>query len=136
VGLYFHEDDLMRSELGRVRGLGSAKAGAHQWWNQRVTAFGNLFLIVWLIVSLLRLPGLDYETVHGWLQSPIVAVPMALIVVNTFWHMKMGLQVVIEDYVHDEGRIIALALLHIWTFGAGGLALFSILKVALSGTPS
>ena len=121
------------TELARVRGLGSAKEGAQHWWRQRVTAFGNLFLILWLIASLLRLPDLGYATVHGWLQSPIVAVPMVLIVANTFWHMKMGLQVVIEDYQHDEARIVALALLHIWTFGAGGLALFSILKVALSG---
>jgi len=124
------------SELGRVRGLGSAKEGAGHWWRQRVTAFGNLVLVLWLVLSLLRLPGLDYDTVRIWLQAPIVAVPMALIVVNTFWHMRMGLQVVIEDYQHDESRIVALALLHIWTFGAGGLALFSILKVALSGTPA
>ncbi len=122
------------SELARVRGLGSAREGAHHWWHQRVTAFGNLFLILWLIFSLVRLPDMSFVTVHGWLQSPIVAVPMALIVFNTFWHMKMGLQVVIEDYIHDSSRIIALAALHIWTFGAGGLALFSILKIALSGT--
>ena len=124
------------SELARVRGLGSAREGAHHWLRQRVTAFGNLFLILWLIISLVRLPALDYDTVHGWLQSPLVAVPMALIVINTFWHMKMGLQVVIEDYVHGSGRIVAMLLLHFWTFGAGGLALFSILKVALIGTPS
>lgn len=126
----------MRSELGRVRGLGSAREGAEHWWRQRVSAFGNLFLILWLIGSLLRLPDMDYGTVHAWLQSPLVAVPMALIVVNSFWHFRMGLQVVIEDYLHDESRLVAMALLHIWTFGAGGLALFSILKIALSGTPS
>jgi succinate dehydrogenase / fumarate reductase, membrane anchor subunit len=135
VGLHLYEDDLMRSELGRVRGLGSAKEGAHHWWRQRVTAFGNLALLLWLIFSLLRLPDLGYNTVHGWLQSPLVAVPMALIVINTFWHFRLGLQVVVEDYQHDESRIIAMALVHIWTFAMGGLALFSILKVALSGTP-
>ncbi len=124
------------TQLGRVRGLGSAKHGAGHWWAQRVTAFGNLILILWLIVSLLRLPSLDYPVVHSWLQSPLSAVPMILIVVNTFWHMKMGLQVVIEDYVHGAGRIVTMALLHIWTFGAGGLALFSILKIALTGTPN
>ena len=124
------------TELARVRGLGSAKEGAHHWWRQRLTAFGNLFLILWLIISLLRLPNLDYTTVYSWLQSPIVAVPMALIVINTFWHMKLGLQVVIEDYQHGSSRIGAMALLHIWTFGAGGLALFAILTVALTGTPS
>jgi succinate dehydrogenase / fumarate reductase, membrane anchor subunit len=136
VDVRFHEDDLMRSELGRVRGLGSAKEGAHHWWRQRMSAFANLFLIVWLIASLLRLPDLGYDTVHAWLQSPLAAVPMLLIVLNTFAHFKMGLQVVIEDYVHDEGRIIALGLLHIWTFGLGALAIFSILKIALTGTPA
>jgi succinate dehydrogenase / fumarate reductase, membrane anchor subunit len=124
------------TELGRVRGLGSARHGAGHWWLQRVTAFGNLALILWLIFSLIALPDLGYETVRGWLQSPLAAVPLLLIVANTFWHMKMGLQVVIEDYVHGAQRIVTLALLHIWTFGAGGLALFSILKVAFTGTPN
>lgn len=121
------------TELGRVRGLGSAKHGAGHWWQQRVTAFVNIALIVWLLVSLVRLPNLDYITVHGWMQGPFVAVPLALIVLNTFWHFKMGLQVVIEDYQHDESRIVFLGLLNIFTFGAGALALFSILKVALTG---
>lgn len=124
----------MKSELGRVRGLGSAKEGAHHWWRQRVTSFGNLFLILWLIVSLLRLPDLDYATVRDWLQSPFAAVPMALIVLNTFWHYRLGLQVVIEDYQHDESRIVTMALLHVWVFVTGAVALFSILKVALSGS--
>ncbi|CAM3185882.1 Succinate dehydrogenase hydrophobic membrane anchor subunit [Sphingomonas antarctica] len=126
----------MRTELGRVRGLGSAKHGAGHWWLQRVTAFGNLFLILWLIGSLLRLPSLDYTVVHDWLASPWAAVPMALIVLNTFWHFRMGLQVVVEDYQHDESRIIVMALVHIWTFVMGGIALFSILKIALGGTVS
>jgi succinate dehydrogenase / fumarate reductase, membrane anchor subunit len=126
----------MRSELGRVRGLGSAKQGAHHWWRQRITAFANIALILWLIFSLLRLPDLGFVTMQSWLKSPLVAVPMALIVINTFWHFKMGLQVVIEDYCHDESRIIMLALTHLWTFACGGLALFSILKIALSGTPN
>ncbi len=124
------------TQLGRVRGLGSAREGVSHWWTQRVTAFGNVLLVFWLIASLIWLPALDYQTVHDWLQSPLVAVPMALMVINVFWHFKTGLQVVIEDYVHGGGRIIALAALHIWTFGAGGLALFSILKVALTGSAS
>jgi len=124
------------TQLGRVRGLGSAKHGASHWWLQRVTAFGNLILILWFLLSLLRLPNLDYQTVRLWMQSPLTAVPLALIVANTFWHFKMGMQVVIEDYQHGSSRIIAMALLHIWTFGTGGLALFSILKVALGGAPA
>jgi len=121
------------TELGRVRGLGSAKHGAGHWWQQRVTAFVNIALILWLLVSLVRLPNLDYNTVHAWMQGPFVAVPLVLIVLNTFWHFKMGLQVVIEDYQHGESRIVFLGLLNIFTFGAGALALFSILKVALTG---
>lgn len=123
----------MRSELGRVRGLGSAKEGAHHWWRQRVTSFGNLILILWLIISLLRLPSLDYAVVRDWLSSPLAAVPMALIVINTFWHYRMGLQIVIEDYQHDESRIFTTALAHIWVFVTGAVCLFSILKVALGG---
>jgi succinate dehydrogenase / fumarate reductase, membrane anchor subunit len=124
------------TQLGRVRGLGSAKHGAGHWWRQRVTAFGNLVLVLWLVLSLARLADYEYETVRSWLQAPLVAVPMLLIVANTFWHFKMGLQVVIEDYQQGASRIVALALLHIWTFGAGGLAAFSILKIALGGTAS
>ncbi len=126
----------MKSELGEVRGLGSAKHGAGHWWRQRVTAFGNLFLLLWLIFSLLRLPSLDYAVVHDWLASPWAAVPMALIVLNTFWHFRMGLQVVVEDYQHDESRIVMMAIVHIWTFVTGAIALFSILKIALGGTVS
>jgi succinate dehydrogenase / fumarate reductase, membrane anchor subunit len=124
------------TQLGRVRGLGSAKQGAGHWWWQRVTAFGNLILVLWLVVSLAILPDYGYDAVRQWLQSPLVAVPMLLIVANTFWHFRMGLQVVIEDYQHNWSRIVLMALLHIWTFGAGGLAAFSILKIALTGTPS
>jgi succinate dehydrogenase / fumarate reductase, membrane anchor subunit len=124
------------TELGRVRGLGSARHGAGHWWQQRTTAFVNIILMLWLIVSLVRLPDLAFDTVNGWMQSPLVAVPLALIVVNTFWHFKMGLQVVIEDYQHGASRVVFLGLLNIFTFGGGALALFSILKVALTGTPA
>lgn len=124
------------TELGRVRGLGSAKEGAGHWWQQRVTAFVNIILMLWLVVALVRLPDLAYTTVRDWMQSPLVAVPLMLIVANTFWHFRLGLRVVIEDYQHDETRIVLLGLLNLFTFGAGGLALFSILKIALTGAPA
>ena len=121
------------SDLAKVRGLGSAKHGATHWWRQRITAFVNIIVVTWLVVSLVRLPNLQYETVYGWAQSPLVAVPLILIVINTFSHFRLGLQVVIEDYQHGESRVVALGLLLLWTFGLGALALFSILKVAFSG---
>ncbi len=121
--------------IGRVRGLGSAKSGSHHWWQQRVTAVGNILLMLWFIFSLLRLPSLGYDSTIAWLSSPWAAVPMALLVVNVFWHFRLGLQVVIEDYVHGGMRILTLGLLHAWTFGMGAFALFSIFKIAFAGTP-
>jgi succinate dehydrogenase / fumarate reductase, membrane anchor subunit len=120
--------------LGRVRGLGSAKAGAGHWWQQRVTALANVLLIGWFVASLVALPDLEHDTVTSWMRQPLVAVPLLLIVLNTFWHFRLGLQVVIEDYQHDETRVVLLALLNFFTFGAGALAIFSILRVALSGS--
>ena len=119
--------------IGRVRGLGSAKTGAHHWWMQRLTAGGNILLLLWFLLSLLRLPSLGHKMVVQWMQSPLVAVPLILLVVNTFWHFRMGLQVVIEDYQHDESRIVAIVLLNFYTIGAAALAIFSILKIAFGG---
>ena len=119
--------------IGRVRGLGSAKTGAHHWWVQRLTAGGNILLLLWFVLSLLRLPSLDHKMVVQWMQSPLVAVPLILLVVNTFWHFRLGLQVVIEDYQHDESRIVAIVLLNFYTIGAAALAIFAILKIAFGG---
>ncbi|MGH6781319.1 MAG: succinate dehydrogenase, hydrophobic membrane anchor protein, partial [Sphingomonadaceae bacterium] len=87
--------------IGRVRGLGSARHGSKHWLHQRFTAIGNLVLVLWLLFSLLILPSLDHGAVVAWLSSPIVAVPMMLMVVSIFWHLKIGMQVMMEDYVHD-----------------------------------
>jgi len=121
------------TELGRVRGLGSAKEGVHHWWMQRVTAFGNVFLVLWFVVSLLRLPSLDFAIVTSWLAAPLPAVLMALLVINVCYHFRLGLQVVIEDYIHGGSRIIALGILHLWTFGMGAAALYAIFKIAFTG---
>ncbi len=121
------------TQIGRVRGLGSAKEGAHHWWMQRVTAFGNLLLVLWFVISLLRLPSLDYLVVVSWLSAPIPAVLLTLLVVNVCYHFRLGMQVVIEDYVHGGGRIFALGILHLWTFIMSGLALYSIFKIAFTG---
>jgi len=118
--------------IGRVRGLGSAKSGAHHWWHQRVTAVGNVLLMIWFVVSLLRLPSFQHDVVIQWLSSPLAAVPMVLLVLSVFYHFRLGLQVFIEDYVHDEGlKLGAIILLNFYVIGGGALALFSILKIAL-----
>jgi succinate dehydrogenase / fumarate reductase membrane anchor subunit len=126
----------MRQEtaIGRVRGLGSARSGAHHWWVERLTSVATLLLFIWLLVSLLRLPTLDHEAITSWLSSPIAAVPMLLLIVSTFWHLKLGLQVVIEDYVHEEGwKFFSITLLNFFVIGAGALAFFSVLKIAFAG---
>lgn len=124
------------TELGRVRGLGSAKEGAHHWWNQRVTAGGNLVLMLWFILSIARLPAYDYATVHAWMASAWVAIPMLLLIVSVFWHFRLGLQVLIEDYCHGESRIVALLALNFFVIATAAIAIFSILKIAFSGTPA
>ncbi len=120
--------------LGRVRGLGSAHAGAHHWWLQRVTAAANLLLLIWFVVSLARLPVIDHQAMVLWLKSPFVAVPLVLLVISVFYHLRLGLQVFIEDYVHEEGgKLACLLFLNAYVFGAGALCVFSILKIAFGG---
>ena len=118
--------------IGRVRGLGSAKSGTGHWWQQRVTAVGNLILVVWFIVSLMRLPGLDYAAVVLWLRQPVAAVPMLLLIVSVFWHFRLGVQVFIEDYVHGPGRVIAMLLLSFYALAGAAAAIFAVFKIALS----
>ena len=123
--------------IGRVRGLGSAKSGAHHWWLQRVTAAANVLLLLWFVVSLLRLPALDYVTVIKWIQSPLVAVPLILMTVNVFWHLRLGMQVFLEDYLHEGGtRVAALIALNFYTVGGAALAIFAVLKIAFTGAPA
>ena len=120
------------TELGRVRGLGSAKHGVGHWWQQRVTAIANLALVLWFIASLVRLPSLDYTSIIVWLRQPVAAIPMLLLIVSVFYHFRLGLQVFIEDYVHEEGsKLLALLLLNFYALAGAAAAVFAVLKIAL-----
>ncbi|MEP2736230.1 MAG: succinate dehydrogenase, hydrophobic membrane anchor protein [Erythrobacter sp.] len=122
------------TSIGKVRGLGSSHHGAHHWLLQRFTAIGNLVLMGWLIASFILLPNLQYQTVAAWIASPISATAMVLLIISLFWHARLGLQVVLEDYVQDAGTKFGLfALLNIAVFGGGALAIFSVAKLALGG---
>ena len=121
------------TSIGRVRGLGSAKSGSHHWWHQRLTAGSNLLLVTWLVVSLFRLPLWDYRALVLWLSSPWASVPLILAVISAFYHLRLGLQVVIEDYQHDFTRVIAIVLLNFYAIGGAALAIYAILKVAFQG---
>lgn len=122
------------TSIGKVRGLGSSHHGAHHWLVQRTTAVGNLVLMTWLIVSVLLLPDYSYATVTGWLSKPISAVPMILLVISVLYHAKLGLQVLIEDYLHEPGtKFAALTALNLAVFGGGAFAIFSTASLALTG---
>jgi len=121
------------TSIGRVRGLGSAKSGTHHWIVQRFTAVGNLLLVLWFMVSLLHLSGLDHDSVVGWLKQPLAAVPMMLMLANVFWHLRLGLQIVIEDYVHDDGlKFFAVLALNFYAIGGAALGIFAVAKIAFS----
>lgn len=120
------------TEIGRARGLGAAKSGVGHWWLQRVTAVGNLILMLWFIGSLLRLPALDYPTIITWLRQPVAAVPMLLLIVSVFWHFRLGMQVFIEDYVHVESsKLLALLALNFYALAGAAAAVFAVLKISL-----
>jgi len=120
-----------QTPLAEVRGTGSAREGARHWGEERLVSAATLALLVWLAVSLLRLPALDYVTVTHWLKAPFAAVPMLLLIVALFRHLQMGLLQVIEDYAHDEGnRLLLIALVSLAAVFAGALALFAVLKIA------
>ncbi len=121
------------TELGRVRGLGSAKHGAHHWWTQRMTAAANLILLPWFVASLVMLPAYDYATMAAWMGSAWVAIPLVLLIANLFYHIRLGLQVVIEDYQHGETRIVLMLLLNAFVFIAAGTGIFSVLRIAFTG---
>lgn len=125
------------TRIGQVRGLGSAKHGSGHWINQRITALGNMLLTIWLVASFFMLPNSEYQTVAEWLAQPIVAVPMILMLISIFWHVRLGLQVFIEDYVHNEGsRLATLMLLNFYVVGAGAFGIFVIAKHAFTGVPA
>lgn len=122
------------TSLGRVRGLGSARHGTHHWLLQRFTAAGNFLGGLFLVASFLFLPDASYATVAGYFASPVPATIVALFLVSVFWHARLGLQVLIEDYVHEAGNhFAAIVLLNLFAFAGAGFGLFAIVRLALGG---
>jgi succinate dehydrogenase / fumarate reductase, membrane anchor subunit len=123
----------LRTPLGKVLGRGAAGEGVSHWWVQRVTAVALVPLTLWFAWSLLGLQLQSYDEVRGWLGQPWVAVPTLLLVLTLAWHSKLGVQVVIEDYVH--GKVAKTTWLLLSTFvhiGAAVAAVFAVLLIALS----
>lgn len=124
----------LRTHLSRARGLGSAKDGLNHWWAQRLTAIALIPLVVWFAVSLVMLSGADYGVVRAWIGSPMVMVLLILTIGVGLHHGRLGLQVVIEDYVHSEGLKLALivAVRFIAVF-FGLAAAVAILRIGFGG---
>ena len=122
------------TSIGRVRGLGAAHSGSHHWLIIRYTAIGSLLLTVWFIASLLMLPSLNYEAVRQWIVQPIPATAMALFVLVNIWHARLGVQVVIEDYVHEEAnKFASIVALNLAAFAGAAFGLFCVIRLALGG---
>jgi succinate dehydrogenase / fumarate reductase membrane anchor subunit len=122
----------MRSAIGQVRGLGSAREGVQHWKMQRLTAIANVILIIWFIVQAASMSGASFAEWQAWFASPYHATFMVLLVVSSFYHAKLGVQVVIEDYIHHEGqKVAALLALNLATIGLASACLISILMTAL-----
>jgi len=119
--------------LAKTPAEAPAHDAAHHWGLERMLSVSTLLLFVWFLVSLWRLPTLDQQSVAEWLRNPLATVPMLFLIVSTFWHLKLGLIVVVEDYVHEAGnRFACVLVINLLSLFAAGLAIVSVLKIALS----
>lgn len=121
----------LRSPIGRVLGLGSAKEGVSHWWGQRVSAVALLLLALWFVSALLRLGDFSHASVVAWIATPMNAVLLSLLVGTTAYHSQLGVQVVVEDYVsHHGSKIATLVLLNFLHIVLAALGIFSVLRIA------
>ena len=122
----------MRSPLGRAIGLGSAKEGVTHWWRQRISALALVPLTLWFVIAVIALVGADHAAFVAWVRSPMPAVLLILLLVATFYHTALGLQVVIEDYIHGEVmRLAALLVMRLLCILFAVRGILAVLKMAL-----
>ena len=117
----------LRSPVGRAIGLGSAKEGVEHWWLQRVTAVALVPLTLWFVIAVVRLSSGDIDTVRDWVGRPLPAILLVLLLIATFWHASLGVQVVIEDYVHTD--LAKLGLLIVMRLACFALAVAGVIAV-------
>jgi succinate dehydrogenase / fumarate reductase membrane anchor subunit len=120
----------LRSPLGTVLGLGSAKAGAKHWWAQRVTAVALALLGTWFIASLACLGTFEYGAVIGWIGTPCNATLLSLFIASLAYHSQLGVQVVIEDYVYGATKTVMIVLSNFFHVIVGALGVIAVLRIA------
>jgi succinate dehydrogenase / fumarate reductase membrane anchor subunit len=125
----------LRTPLGKVLGKGAAKEGVHHWWVQRVTSVALIPLAVSFVIALLALPSLDYGTVQAWIRHSWTAVLLVLFIGLACWHSKLGMQVIIEDYVHGAAKTISLLVSTFAHTLIAAASIFAVLKVAFGSVP-
>ena len=126
---------VIRSPLGRARGMGSSKHGVGHFIAQRVTAVALVILVLWALAAALSLADGDYESAAAWLRAPTNAVLASLLAFAAFWHMQLGMRTIIEDYLaRPAAKAVCLILNIFLCWAAGALTILSILKVALSAS--
>ena len=126
----------LRTPLGRVLGHGAAHAGTEHWWSQRFSAVALLLLGAWFLIAMLLLPGFSFETVREWIARPWNGVLVILLAATTAWHSSLGVQVVIEDYVHQPfARVVSLILSRFIHVLLAAAALFAVVITVLGTRP-
>jgi succinate dehydrogenase / fumarate reductase membrane anchor subunit len=124
--------DILRSTLGRARGLGSARAGSHHWWAQRLTALALVPLTLWFVFAVIHLSGASHQVVIDWLSAPLTLALMLALIVATFYHLQLGVQVVIEDYVRDErAKVCGVLAVKALCMLLALVCIVSVLKIGL-----
>jgi succinate dehydrogenase / fumarate reductase membrane anchor subunit len=125
----------MRSPLGRALGLGPAKEGVAHWWRQRLTAVALVPLSLWFAAVVVRLAGADLATVRTWIGHPLPATILILLLIAAFYHLALGLQVVVEDYVGAPlARLSLIAIVHLASFALAAAGIVAVIRIAL-GAP-
>lgn len=124
----------LRSPLAKAKGLGASGEGSHHFWLQRITALALIPLVLWLCLSIALLPEASYNNVVNWLKSPFNAIVMGLLVVTSFQHAHLGMQVILEDYIHDHSkRVAAVLFIKFLSYFMMAAGLYAIIKITLGG---
>jgi succinate dehydrogenase / fumarate reductase membrane anchor subunit len=124
----------IRSSFKRAHGLGSAREGVGHWWMQRLTAIALLPLTLWFATSLITSARSDYDAFTSWLRAPLTAVLMPLFLIALFYHMALGLQVVVEEYVHTHRiKMPIVAMIHLGCFALTVAGIVATLRIAFDG---